>query len=104
LPRTRRTGRKPPQRTVALLRSPSVDGVGAFRISDGKEAALYAFHEIFCEIGGRGFALHRLGLGNLYHVRLGVPEECSCECLGFLRHGRCRHILGMLALIRKGEI
>jgi hypothetical protein len=22
-----------------------------------------------------------MGLGNLYHVRIGQPEECSCECL-----------------------
>ena len=28
-----------------------------------------------CDIGGRGFAVHRLGLGTLYHVRVGSPAE-----------------------------
>jgi hypothetical protein len=62
----------------------------------------YTLHEIRCDIGGRGFAVHRLGLGRLYHVRVGTPSECSCECLGFLRHGNCRHVLGLLGLIRRG--
>jgi len=99
--RTKRKKQARPPRTVSLLRSPSVDGVGAFRITDGKESAIYAFGEIRCDVGGRGFAIHRLGLGNLYHLRVGMPDECSCECLGFYRHGRCRHILGMAALIHK---
>jgi hypothetical protein len=59
-------------------------------------------HEIPCEIGGRGFEVHRLGLGELYHVRVGAPQDCSCECLGFLRHGHCKHILGLLTLLQNG--
>ena len=49
-------------------------------------------------LGGRAFALHRLGLGTLYHVRVGTTAECSCECLGYLHHRKCKHILGLLAL------
>lgn len=79
-----------------------MDGVGVLSIHEKKETAFYAFAEIPCAIGGRGFAVHRLGLGNLYHVRIGGPEDCSCECLGFLRHGRCRHVLGLLALLQQG--
>ncbi|MCE9533657.1 MAG: SWIM zinc finger domain-containing protein [Planctomycetes bacterium] len=96
--------RKKIQRTIRLIRSPSADGVGLFRIAAGRKSDWYTFHEIPCEIGGRGFAVHRLGLGTLYHVRVGVPEDCSCECLGFLRHGKCKHVLGLLALIRRKEI
>ncbi len=91
-------------RTISLMRPPSIDGVGVFRISAPRESALYVFHEIRCDIGGRGFAVHRLGLGNLYHVRIGQATECSCECLGFLRHGRCKHILGLQALERNGDL
>jgi hypothetical protein len=86
-------------RVIRLIRAPDVLGVGVFAIIDRKEMEFYVFKEIPCEIGGRGFAVHRLGLANLYHVRVGAPRDCSCECLGFLRHGRCKHIQGLAALI-----
>ena len=89
----------PPSRTIRLIRPTGLDGVGVFCVTAGDESAFYTIREIPCEIGGRGFTVHRLGLGNLYHVRVGTPEECSCECKGFLRWGHCRHILGLLALI-----
>jgi hypothetical protein len=91
-------------RTIRLVRSPSVDGVGVFCISAGPRASFYTFHEIPCTIGGRGFAVHKLGLGTLYHVRIGRRSDCSCECLGFLSRGVCRHVLGLLALARHGML
>ena len=96
--------KKPPKRSIQLIRSTKIDGIGVLRIAVVNQSALYAFCELPCEIGGRGFAMHRLGLGDLYHIRVGQPADCSCECLGFLRHGRCKHISGLLALVRKGEI
>jgi SWIM zinc finger len=93
-----------PERSIRLIRSPSIDGVGIFSVSAGEESAYYALREVPCVIGGRGFAVHRLGLGNLYHVRIGRPEECSCECKGFLFRSTCRHILGLLALVRQGKL
>ncbi len=92
------------QRLIRLWRPPAADGVGVFSINDGKEEDFYAFGEIPCAIGGRGFAVHRLGLGDLYHVRIGTPADCSCECLGFLRHGHCRHVQGLLALLEQGRL
>jgi hypothetical protein len=91
-----------PARSIRLIRPLGVDGVGVFRVSVGESTAFYTLHEIPCFIGGRGFAVHRLGLGNLYHVRIGDKTDCSCECLGFLAHGYCRHIQGLRALIRRG--
>jgi hypothetical protein len=93
-----------PQRSILLVRPPGLDGVGVFRITVGPRSWFYTIREIRCEIGGRGFAVHRLGLGTLYHVRVGRPEECSCECLGHLRYGRCRHVMGLLALIKRGML
>ena len=93
-----------PERSIRLIRPATLDGVGVLSITAGKVTAFYTFHEIPCDIGGRGFAVHRLGLGNLYHVRIGRRVDCSCECLGFLAHGRCKHILGLLALTRHGKI
>src|SRR5262245_35783174 len=83
-----------PERTINLLRAPGPEGVGAFSITAKGRTTHYTFCEIRCEIGGRGFAVHKLGLGELYHVRVGRPRDWSCECLGFLSHGYCRHILG----------
>jgi hypothetical protein len=91
-----------PERVIRLLRPTTIDGVGVFSVRAGSRTTFYTLHELRCDIGGRGFAVHRLGLGELYHVRVGAPADCSCECLGFLRHGRCRHVLGLLALIRRG--
>ncbi len=90
------------RRSIRLVRSPQEDGVGVFCIAEKDLLNYYTFCEIPCEIGGRGFAVHKTGIGNLYYVRIGEPEDCSCECLGFLDHGYCRHILGLLALEKKG--
>src|SRR5262245_49387453 len=98
------TSPRKPKRTIRLERPAAGDGVAVFSISAGRATAFYTMREIPCQIGGRGFAVHRLGLGTLYHVRVGRPEECSCECLGYLAHGHCRHILGLLALLREGKL
>lgn len=91
-------------RTVRIERPPDADGVGVFRIDMDGKAQFYTFLEIRCDIGGRGFAVHRLGQGELYHVRVGVPGDMSCECMGFLRWDKCKHISGLMALIKKGEL
>ena len=88
-----------PPLVIRLIQRPDPSGVGVFAITTKKSTQYYVFKEITSEIGGRGFAVHRLGLGDLYHVRVGEPVECSCECLGFLRHGRCKHIQGLSALL-----
>ena len=96
--------REKPKRTIRLVRAPDRDGVGVFSVKVGDKAAHYTIHEIRCDIGGRGFEVHKLGLGTLYHVRIGEPEDCSCECQGFLFRGCCRHVLGLRALILKGKL
>ncbi|MBA4062852.1 MAG: hypothetical protein C0501_03935 [Isosphaera sp.] len=93
-----------PGRTITLVRQPDRRGIGAFRLGEGAKAQFYAFREIRCEIGGRGFAVHRLGRGVLYHVRVGAPDDPSCECLGFLRWGRCKHVAGLAALVSRGRV
>lgn len=93
-----------PKRSIRLVRPLDPNGVGVFCVVSGKETAYYTIKEIPCDIGGRGFIVHRLGLGHLYHVRVGKPEECSCECMGFEYRRSCRHILGLMALIREGKL
>jgi hypothetical protein len=91
-------------RSIRLVRAPGADGVGVVCLRAGDEDTFYTVRELPCEIGGRGFAVHKTGLGALYHVRIGGPEDCSCECKGFLAHGHCRHVLGLLALAREGKL
>jgi hypothetical protein len=86
-------------RVIRLIRRPRADGVGVFSITARKRTQFYVFKEIGSEIGGRGFAVHRLGLANVYHVRIGDARECSCDCLGFLSSGHCKHVQGLAALI-----
>jgi hypothetical protein len=95
---------KAPSRTIRLVRPKDANGVAVFCIAVGAQTSHYVVREIRCDIGGRGFEVHKLGLGELYHVRVGRRIDCSCECLGFLRHARCKHILGLLALIRTKQL
>mgnify|MGYP001585532351 CR=1 FL=1 len=91
-------------RCIRLLRAPTERDAGLLAITAARKTGFYVFREIPCAIGGRGFVMHRLGLGNVYHVHVGAPAECSCECMGFFRHGKCKHIQGLLALVGHGMI
>src|SRR5947208_1441609 len=82
-------------RLIRLIRPPDERGVGVFAIAVKKATQYYVFKEIRCDIGGRGFVVHRIGLADVYDVRIGRPAEYSCECLGFLRYGRCKHVQGL---------
>jgi hypothetical protein len=95
---------EPPKRVICLLRPPTRRRFGIFSISVEKETAYYVFREIPCFIGGRGFIVYRLGRRRAYHVRVGRRADCSCECLGYLYGRRCRHISGLLSLIRRGKL
>ena len=85
-------------RVIRLVRRPGPCGVGVFSITERRQTIYYVFREIPCDIGGRGFEVHRLGLANLYHVRVSAADD-SCDCLGFLSRGRCKHAQGLAALI-----
>jgi hypothetical protein len=95
---------KPKPSTVRLLRSPTAEEPGVLCLKSGKKFSFYTFQEIPCEIGGRGFAMHRLGMGDLYHVRIDTRADSTCECMGFLRHGHCKHILALTALVENSRI
>lgn len=91
-----------PARYIRLVREPDEIGVGVLCITVNSRSHYYTFCEIPCDIGGRGFRLHRLGLGNVYDVRIDESNDSSCECMGFLRHGRCKHVHGLRALLAHG--
>jgi hypothetical protein len=89
-----------PKRTIRLVIPPDDRGIGVLAIRIRDKITHYTFREIPCEIGGRGFAIHRLGVGQRYDVRIGSPADTSCECLGYLAHGHCKHIEGLNAILK----
>jgi hypothetical protein len=91
-------------RTIRLIRPPAAGEVGIFCVTVGETATIYTLVEIPCEIGGRGFSISRLGLGSQYHVRIDTLDESTCECMGFLRHGYCKHVLGLVALVQAEQV
>ena len=76
-------------RTIRMMRLIDLDGVGVFCITVGDTNTFYTVHELPCAIGGRGFAVHRTGLGSLYHVRIGEPERALRLLAGDVGAGTC---------------
>jgi hypothetical protein len=55
------------------------------------------------DVCGRGFQLEKDRTEDSYDVRIGKPEECSCDCLRFTHHRHCKHVSGLLALVKTGQ-
>src|SRR3954447_7925092 len=98
-PRTQRTPRPRPARSIRWLTAPltAAKPYGAVAISRGRCVASYYVHELPAP-GGRGFAVEKidltaaLGDRTAYHVFLhDNGRDRSCECKGFLHHGHCKH-------------
>ena len=81
-----------------LIRLLRFDPVVFSATPDGGRTAHYCVLEVPGErgLGFRGFRVQRFGLPAVYCVRVYGPRSAECECLGFLRHGYCRHSTGVL--------
>ncbi len=81
------------KRTLTVLRRPLGDRPGRVRISVRRGS-----RDLLCEYdfahraaeGGTHFRLKKDD-GSVYDVLL-AGRERSCDCMGFLRHGHCKHI------------
>lgn len=107
---SRRPHAAKPARSIRwVARHPEPESyLGVIRITVGGESAEYDLVELDCGLSG----------ASAYRVEKRVPAgECAasydvlvehgshggqCECLGFLRHGRCRHLDGLRALVARG--
>jgi hypothetical protein len=92
-----------PRQRVKPARHISVQPDGKIRIVCGKVDTEYTVIELPCDIGGRGFEVSNLSNLEIYHVNLNGRDR-SCDCIGHLRHGHCKHADGLAALIAAGKL
>jgi hypothetical protein len=101
-----------PARTVRLVFGPVQGNPGVFQITEvGVGTADYLFWPVPCDWHGFSYRVEKLGTDpsdGPYTVFLdaerGLEGQHSCECRGFLRWGRCRHVGALVALHQGGEL
>jgi hypothetical protein len=103
----KRRARVKPTRTVQLLLPTFEGNAGVIRLRVGDETADYLVQPIGSDFGD-GFRLTKLdpwGDSAPYDVHLSNDgHACSCECKGFLRWSRCKHVHGLAALRLAGKL
>jgi len=84
---------------------PMAPGRGRVLIEQDRDRSEYLIARIPAE-GGFAFRFKMLGgrrksaVDNYdVFVANGIGQHDSCECLGFLRHGRCKHTAALRALL-----
>ena len=94
-----------PVRTIRLVVPLNAEGVnGLVRITVGKDTADYFLSTVAADFG-TGFKLEKIGGTEIYHVNLAAdPKQHTCECKGFGRWAHCKHVDGMVALQRAGQL
>ena len=110
---TKARSRRKPERRIRLLK-PILDGMGAVQIFIDGEAHNYLILPIPSDFGA-AFRLIKQellpvepGVWELedtacYNVNLNGPQS-TCECLGFLQHGHCKHVEGLTVLRQRNLI
>ena len=91
--------RKKPARYCRVARSE--DGTRTLTLRVGKQATDYDLLEVGAD-GGRGYELTKAD-GTVYHVCVDGLASC-CDCRGFDRWGRCKHVDSLAALVRAGRL
>jgi hypothetical protein len=110
---TTKPRRKQPERRIRLLK-PIRDGFGAVQIFIAGEPHNYLIFPLVADFGAafrlvkqelvpqtEGF--YELQDTARYNVCLD-GERSSCECPGFLRWGKCKHVSGLAALRQRNLI
>jgi hypothetical protein len=83
-----------PQRHVRILRRPEFapNVPGLIEVTVGSDVTRYALAYVPSDFGD-GFRFAKQGGdGAVYHVHLSDEWGRTCECLGFLAHGHCKHV------------
>jgi hypothetical protein len=110
---TKSRQRVKPERRIRLIK-PIQDGMGAVQITiDGEPHNYvvlrlssdfgYVFRLIKEELVPQTEGFYELKATARYNVNLDGPQS-TCECLGFLKHHRCKHVEGLTVLRQRGLI
>lgn len=112
-----RKPRPKPLRSARYHRINAVYGTLEMTITTGSKVETVGYHiETIPSDFGRGFNVRKYatqvkeGEPSSYDVLLDLePEDAehprhSCECWGWTRHGHCRHVEALLALVHAGKL
>jgi hypothetical protein len=96
--------------TQKPARSAKVQKVGTSTIlwlTVGKLTTAYRVTPLRSQLGDPAFRLTKANQGagepEQYDVQVNGPRS-TCECLGFLKHGHCKHVAGLQAIIASGRL
>jgi hypothetical protein len=99
-PARQRKPRPKPARSIRLCVQPHEQGPAVVRIAVGPKSNDYLLTPVACDYG-KGFRLEKIGAEESYHVNIDGDKK-TCECKGHARHGHCKHVDGLAALIAAG--
>jgi hypothetical protein len=95
---------KPARRLIRWVVKPGeITKTGVTHITEGAADDDYLVTAMTADFG-RAFEVVKLcpqENNPTYHVLLSADGKHSCECKGFLRWDRCRHVSGLLALLAR---
>jgi hypothetical protein len=78
------------------------EGPGVVRIAvEGQAPCDYLVRRLPSDFGTAAFSLAKVG-GNEQYAVLIDGADSSCECKGFLRWSKCKHVDGLTALVARG--
>ncbi len=93
-----------PQRSARLAVAPIGTDPGMVEISVHGRRQFYQLRRRLAS-WGRAFTLTKLGTATTYDVNVGQTADTStCDCLGNIRHGSCKHVSGLRALLDAGKL
>jgi hypothetical protein len=99
--------RKPIEKHARI--STAVNGCFAVELTVGTSRTAYYLQPLPSDFG-RAFRLTKFAgtpgtdkEAAAYEVCLDGPGS-QCSCKGYLRHGRCKHVAGLLALVAAGKL
>jgi hypothetical protein len=101
------TRRHTVKRSIRIIERPTLDSDGwfAIEIEQDKRTTVYLARRIPADFGSGAYHLEKLDADlatiDVYDVCL-MDHESLCSCRGFLQHGHCKHVAGLLSLERAG--
>lgn len=96
-------------RTTAVAQNPPVTGIEfdapILSIRKGYKEELYEVTEHKPDMEGRAFRVTKDSTGEVYDVLISpVERDSQCDCIGFERHSRCKHVDAIRHLITAGKL